>query len=82
VVLHYAPIRQTADGEPPEIFLFLGSSRLSDPIEHAQVSAVVHGHAHRGTHRGATTGGIPVYNVALPLMRTINPEHPYLVLKF
>lgn len=79
-VLHYAPVRATVEGEPLEIYPFLGSSRLGDPIDHADVTAVVHGHAHRGTHLGATLGGTPVYNVALPLMRTVNPDRPYLVL--
>src|SRR5687767_5892905 len=30
-MLHYAPITGTVQGEPPEIFAFLGSSRLEDP---------------------------------------------------
>jgi hypothetical protein len=28
VLLHYSPIRETVQGENPEIFFFLGSSRL------------------------------------------------------
>ena len=47
VVLHYAPILDTVEGEPLEIFPFLGSSRLSETIDRFKVSAVVHGHAHR-----------------------------------
>ena len=64
VVLHYAPIPETVAGEPPEIFPFLGSSRLAETIDRFPVTAVVHGHAHRGTYEGRTPGGAPVYNVA------------------
>jgi Icc-related predicted phosphoesterase len=64
VVLHYAPIVDTIAGEPPEIFAFLGSSRLAETIDRFPVTAVVHGHAHRGAYEGRTPGGIPVYNVA------------------
>ena len=64
VVLHYAPIAETIAGEPLEIFPFLGSSRLAETIDRFKVSAVVHGHAHRGVYEGRTPGGAPVYNVA------------------
>jgi uncharacterized protein len=64
VVLHYAPIADTVAGEPPEIYPFLGSSRLAETIDRFEVKAVVHGHAHRGVYQGKTPGGVPVYNVA------------------
>jgi Icc-related predicted phosphoesterase len=64
VVLHYAPIPDTVAGEPLEIFPFLGSSRLAETIDRFPVSAVVHGHAHRGCFEGRTPRGAPVYNVA------------------
>lgn len=64
VVLHYAPIVETVQGEPHEIFPFLGSSRLAETIDRFPVNAIVHGHAHHGTFEGRTPGGIPVYNVA------------------
>jgi Icc-related predicted phosphoesterase len=64
VVLHYAPVVATLAGEPPEIYPFLGSSRLAEAIDRYQVSAVVHGHAHHGKYEGRTPGGVPVYNVA------------------
>jgi uncharacterized protein len=64
VALHYAPIAETIAGEPPEIYPFLGSSRLAETIDRFQVSAVVHGHAHCGVYEGATPAGVPVYNVA------------------
>ena len=64
VVLHYSPIAETAEGEPPEIFPFLGCSRLAETIDRFKVSAVVHGHCHRGKYDGHTPGGAPVFNVA------------------
>lgn len=75
-VLHYAPIRATVEGEPPEIFAYLGSSRLEEPINRYRVSVVFHGHAHRGTTEGRTSTGIPVYNVAMPLLARTNPTRP------
>lgn len=64
-VLHYSPVADTVAGEPPEIFPFLGCSRLADAIDRFDnVTAVVHGHAHRGTHEGKTPRGTPVFNCA------------------
>ncbi|QEC52915.1 Icc-related predicted phosphoesterase [Anseongella ginsenosidimutans] len=68
VLLHYSPIPETVKGEPEQIFPFLGSSHLAEPLEHRQVTAVFHGHAHLGTLEGATAGGIPVYNVSQALL--------------
>lgn len=79
-VLHYAPIRATVEGEPPDIFAYLGSSRLEEPINRYRVSAVFHGHAHRGSQDGRTAAGVPVYNVAMPLLARRNPDRPpYLI---
>jgi Icc-related predicted phosphoesterase len=64
VILHYAPVTDTIEGEPLEIYPFLGSSRLAETIDRFKVSAIVHGHAHRGHFEGRTPGGQPVYNVA------------------
>ena len=64
-VLHYSPIPDTLEGEPGEIFQYLGSARLADAIDRFDhVKAVVHGHAHHGTYEGRTVRGTPVYNVA------------------
>jgi len=64
-VLHYAPIPETVEGEPLEIYPFLGSSRLAHAIDRFDnVKAVVHGHAHRGAYSGRTPGGVPVFNCA------------------
>jgi len=64
VILHYAPVTDTIESEPLEIYPFLGSSRLAETIDRFKVSAIVHGHAHRGRFEGRTPGGQPVYNVA------------------
>jgi Icc-related predicted phosphoesterase len=64
VLLHYAPVEDTVRGEPPEIFPFLGCSRLAETIDRFKVSAVLHGHAHQGTYEGRTPNGISVYNCA------------------
>jgi len=75
-IVHYAPIVGTVVGEPVEIYPWLGSSRLEEPLVRYQVSAVVHGHAHRGAPEGRTTTGIPVYNVAIQVLRASYPEQP------
>jgi Icc-related predicted phosphoesterase len=75
-VLHYAPIRATVENEPVEIYPFLGCGRLEDPLNRYPVSAVFHGHAHNGSPEGRTAGGVPVYNVSLPLMRRLFPNQP------
>lgn len=75
-LLHYSPIKATVEGEPPEIFAFLGTSRLEDPLIHYPVDVVFHGHAHRGTPEGKTVNNIPVYNVAKPLLQRTWPDRP------
>ena len=76
VIMHYAPVRDTCDGEPFEIYPFLGSSRLEEPINRYAASVVFHGHAHGGRPEGKTSGGVPVYNVALPLLQRLFPDQP------
>ncbi len=73
-LLHYSPIRETVIGEPVEIYPFLGTSRLEEPLNRFSVTAAVHGHAHRGAPEGRTSAGIPVYNVSLPLLRRLFPD--------
>jgi uncharacterized protein len=77
VVLHYSPIPDTLEGEPEQIYPFLGSSRLLPPIDTYGASVVFHGHAHRGRRDGTTPTGIPVYNVAQTLLEatTGKPYH-------
>lgn len=74
VVLHYAPIHATVEGEPPEINPFLGSTRLEEPIDRYRANACFHGHAHRGSLEGRTKTNIPVYNVAMPLLVAKFPD--------
>ncbi|HEX2979058.1 MAG TPA: metallophosphoesterase [Anaerolineaceae bacterium] len=63
-ILHYAPVKDTLIGEPPELFPFLGSSRLANAIDRRGVDVIVHGHAHHGSPSGKTAGNIPVHNVS------------------
>ncbi|MGZ6126087.1 MAG: metallophosphoesterase family protein [Myxococcales bacterium] len=79
-LLHYAPCRQTLEGEPLEIFPFLGATRLSGPIDQFRPNVAIHGHAHRGTLRGVTRGGVPVVNVALPVLRRLDKPVGYFML--
>ncbi len=71
VVVHYAPVRDTVVGEPPELWPYLGNSSLSDPIDRYETDVVFHGHAHYGSPFGRTPNGVPVYNVARPLVRDL-----------
>jgi Icc-related predicted phosphoesterase len=75
-VLHYSPIRATCEGEPLEIFAYLGCSRLEEPLNRFKVTAAVHGHAHRGALEAKTTTGVPVYNVSMPLLKASFPNRP------
>ena len=75
-MLHYSPIRATVDGEPLEIFSYLGTSRLEEPLNRHPVNMVFHGHAHHGSLEGRTSTGIPVYNVAMPLLLQKFPGRP------
>jgi Icc-related predicted phosphoesterase len=75
-VLHYSPIQATVQGEPPEIIAFLGSSRLEEPLDRYRVTAVFHGHAHRGSPEGRTKNNAPVYNVAMPVLASAFPDRP------
>jgi Icc-related predicted phosphoesterase len=75
-LMHYSPIVGTVEGEPLEIYPFLGSSRLEDPINRYQVDAVLHGHAHHGSPEGRTTAQVPVYNVSMPLLKRAFPDRP------
>jgi Icc-related predicted phosphoesterase len=76
VLMHYAPIRETVEGEPLEIHAFLGSSRLEEPLTRIGATAVFHGHAHHGAPEGKTSTGIPVFNVAHAVLKTSYPDRP------
>ncbi len=81
VVLHYSPIAATVQGESPEIFPFLGTSRLAEVIDRHGADFIVHGHAHHGQLQGATTAGIPVHNVAISLLQAQQPPAAYKLLE-
>lgn len=75
-VLHYSPIVGTVVGEPVDIYAFLGTSRLEEPLGRYPVTAVFHGHAHSGCPEGKTSAGVPVFNVAMPMLRKRFPNQP------
>ena len=75
-LMHYAPVVGTVEGEPPEIYPFIGSSRLEEPLGRYPVSAVFHGHAHRGRLEATTKSQVPVYNVSMPLLTRTFPDRP------
>ena len=77
VILHYSPIRATVEGEAPEIYPFLGTSRLAEVIDRQGADLVLHGHAHNGRCDGRTPAGIPVHNVAITLLQAQNPAAAY-----
>jgi Icc-related predicted phosphoesterase len=80
-IMHYAPIKETIIGEPEVIYPFLGSSRLSEPLNRRQVVAAFHGHAHVGSLEGTTTSGVKVYNVAKPILLKHGYEVPFYLLE-
>jgi uncharacterized protein len=67
VLLHYAPVSDTLEGEPPGIWAMLGTDRLAAPIAAHEPDVVLHGHAHAGRFQGAI-GTVPVYNVSVPVL--------------
>jgi Icc-related predicted phosphoesterase len=77
VIMHYAPIVATTLGEIPELRPFLGTSRLCGPINRYGADAVFHGHSHHGSLQGKTDRGVPVYNVAMPLLKQHTPEQRF-----
>lgn len=77
VVLHYSPIAETVQGEAPEIFPFMGTSRLAEVVDRHGADLVVHGHAHHGKIEGRTTAGVPVHNVAISLLQAQKPPSVY-----
>jgi Icc-related predicted phosphoesterase len=76
-IMHYAPVASTVEGEPLEIYPFLGSTRLEEPLTRYDVAAVFHGHAHHGQPEGRTSSGAPVFNVSLPLLQRVSPQEPF-----
>ena len=67
-LMHYSPVVDTLGREPLEIHAFLGSYLLAEAVDRAGADLVLHGHAHRGSERGMTPGGVKVRNVAQPVI--------------
>lgn len=80
-LMHYSPIKETVIGEPEPIFPFLGSSRLSEPLNRRQVVAAFHGHAHVGTLEGKTSTGVRVFNVSKPILVKAGYKCPFYMLE-
>ncbi|MFF5208687.1 metallophosphoesterase [Streptosporangium sp. NPDC000396] len=68
VLSHYSPVKDTLEGEPLEIYPFLGSYLLAEAVDAEGADLIIHGHAHAGKEKGITPGGIRVRNVALPVL--------------
>nr|MBA3260456.1 metallophosphoesterase [Gemmatimonadales bacterium] len=81
VLLHYSPIVGTVEGEPLEIYPYLGSSRLEEPLTRYPVDVVFHGHAHHGAPEGRTMGNVPVYNVSMSLLQRLGRDLPFRVIE-
>jgi uncharacterized protein len=77
VVLHYAPVVDTVEGEMHEIYPFMGTSRLGEVVDRMGANLIVHGHAHHGRMDGRTPGGIPVHNVAISRLQAQKPSAVY-----
>ena len=68
-LLHYSPIEATLEGERLEIYPFLGSYLMAEAVDNVGADLILHGHAHNGSEKGRTPAGIPVRNVAQPVIR-------------
>jgi Icc-related predicted phosphoesterase len=76
-LMHYSPVEATLGSEPLEIYPFLGSYLLAEAVDHGGANLAIHGHAHRGAEKGVTPGGVPVRNVAQPVIK-----HAYYLYSF
>jgi Icc-related predicted phosphoesterase len=76
VLLHFSPVPETLVGERLEIYPFLGSYLLADAVDRSGADLVLHGHAHAGSERGETAGGVPVRNVSQPVIGAAYRVYP------
>lgn len=76
---HYSPIAATVQGEPEQIFPFLGSSKLENVIDNRQATVTFHGHAHYGSFSGQTAQKHPVFNVSKPVLQKEGHENPFFI---
>ncbi|HEY8642575.1 MAG TPA: metallophosphoesterase [Candidatus Dormibacteraeota bacterium] len=75
-LLHYAPIEATLVGEHEQVWPFLGNYLLAEAVDRSGADLVLHGHAHRGSPSGSTPRGVPVRNVAQPVVNV-----PYVLIE-
>jgi Icc-related predicted phosphoesterase len=68
-LMHYSPVEETLQGERLEIYPFLGSYFLAEAVDHGGAQLALHGHAHGGSEKGLTPGGVHVRNVAIPVIK-------------
>ena len=80
-LLHYSPNVATIHNEPPEIWPFLGTSRLEAAVDEGRAALALHGHAHHGSAHGTTAGGVPVWNVSLPVLRASGHDRGYAIIE-
>ena len=71
---HFAPTTSTLGREPLAKYWMLGNCELGVVLDRCKPDLVIHGHAHLGTLKGQTPGGVPVRNVALPVVKKIHLE--------
>jgi len=76
-ITRYAPIKETAIGEPEPVFPFLGSSRLERALKRHKPMLALHGHAHGGTFSPEAQFGTRVCDVALHILRERGDEYPF-----
>ena len=76
VLMHYSPVKGTLEGEPEEVFPFLGCSRLEEPLSRHKVNAVFHGHAHKGKIEAVTQYGLNIFNVAWSVLQKAGYDVP------
>jgi len=68
-LMHFSPVEQTLRGERLEIYPFLGSYLLAEACDRGGADLIVHGHAHAGTEKGVTAGGVHVRNASRFVIR-------------
>ncbi len=67
---HYALSKKTIIGEDPKNYPYLYSRNMERVVREKAPDAAVHGHAHKG-RPFALVNGTPIYNVALPLNKSL-----------
>jgi Icc-related predicted phosphoesterase len=75
--VHFAPTVSTLGREPLAKYWMLGNGDLGAVVDRTMPDMVFHGHAHLGTLKGRTPGGVPVRNVALPVVGGVYLETLY-----